>query len=360
MKQAQRNVISYSIHNILKFKIVKDKRSSFLRDLNFPFSFFEVEEVKDPEITVNIGKFSPSNNNCYLVDHKYYIKQNYFYCKDSEGRAKWEVEVLGFEEGDTTINFNGRLLSPQQIITPDLLPQNLLLKPLIGYKLGRKGYFFVHAAAVSRDGQAYLLAGRGGAFKTTLAMDFVRKRGFHFLGDDGIIIHENKVLSLPMHLGLFEYRLQHLVTEDLSYWDKVRLLKYLRKNPVCKDTDVVSVVDSATLKAVFFLVKTNGQKMDVSRIDLREAIAKLIEANKLEMTTSPCPMVMPAGSGRYLKYMMAYSFIFPNSQVARYWSDLEKGVEHVLAGLPFYEINIPQYYSSTVFDEVQKCTEQAP
>lgn len=69
-----------------------------MRDLNLEFSFFEVDAIGNPDIILNIGKFTPSNNDCYLIDHKYHIKENYLYCKDFSGKAKWEVEILGFEE----------------------------------------------------------------------------------------------------------------------------------------------------------------------------------------------------------------------------------------------------------------------
>ena len=56
--------LNYNIHDILKFKIIRD-RGHGLRDLiNLKFSFFEVEDVDNPDITLNIGKFTPSNENC--------------------------------------------------------------------------------------------------------------------------------------------------------------------------------------------------------------------------------------------------------------------------------------------------------
>lgn len=81
---------NYNIHNILKFKIMKEKRRlDLIRDINLPLSFFEVEQIDEPDIILNIGKFTPFNNECYLIDHnKYYVKENYLYVDDSAGRAK--------------------------------------------------------------------------------------------------------------------------------------------------------------------------------------------------------------------------------------------------------------------------------
>lgn len=356
--RAMKQILNYNIHDIMRFQIIRDRKREYLRDLNLLFSYFEVkEETANPDITLNIGKFSPSNQNCYLVDHKYYIKENYFYCKDEEGRARWEVEIYGFEDGDTAINFDGRVFGSHQIFMPELLPQNLFLMPLIGYKLNKKQCFLVHSAAIAKDGQACLLAGRGGAFKTALALDFVGKKGFQFLGDDGVIICPNNVLSFPISLGLVSYKLRYPVRGGLEgFHDRIRAIRYLRKEV---DYDSMPLAQQSRLKAIFFMVKTNKQIVDKAEVDLKKAVSQLAKASNLEAVISPCPMVMPAGSGRYLKYMLAYSFVFPNSQIAKYWSDLEKRLAQVLTPIPIYEIKIPQDYTPAVFNEVWRCLEQA-
>lgn len=351
-------ILNYNIHDIVRFQIIRNRKRDWLRDLNLPFSYFEVEEeIAKPDITLNIGKFSPSNQNCYLVDHKYYIKENYFYCKDEEGRARWEVEIYGFEDGDTAINFDGRVFGFHQIFIPELLPQNLFLMPLIGYKLSKKQCFLVHSAAIAKDGQAYLLAGRGGAFKTALALDFVGQKGFQFLGDDGVIIYQNNVLSFPTtSLGLVSYRLLRPVKGALEgFYDRIRAVRHLRKGV---DYDSMLLAQQSRLKAIFFMVKTNKQIVDKAEVDLKKAVSKLAKATNLEAAISPCG-AMPAGSGRYLKYMLAYSFVFPNSQIAKYWSDLEERLAHVLTATPVYEIKIPQDYTLAVFNEVWRYLEQA-
>jgi hypothetical protein len=117
---------NYNIHNILSVQIRTDN-SGLLKGLNFPLTYFEVDDFNNPDILLNIGKFVPSNNDCYLVDHKYHIKRNYFYCKDSGGKAKWEVEIKGFENLPTVINFYGKIPGRYRILAPDMLPQDSIL-----------------------------------------------------------------------------------------------------------------------------------------------------------------------------------------------------------------------------------------
>ena len=349
MKQQMKEVLNYNIHDILKFQIVRDKKRDFLKDLNLEFSFFETkEEIDTPDIVLNIGKFIPSNKNCYVVDHKYHIKDNYFYCKDSDGKARWEVEIQGFEDGKATINFDGSVLGLQSILIPDFLPQNLFLRPLIEYKLAKKGYFLIHAGAVSENNKAYLLEGRGGAFKTTLAMDFVRRKGFTFMADDRVIIHKDKVLSFPLHVSLFTFRVKHLPTENpRGFWDKVRLVKYLWRNSKYA-TNEVKIANSSTLRALLSIVKTNKEKISVREANLKETVDKLITSMEMEMVHSPVMMGM--SFGRYFKYMLAYSFVFPDSPVATYSDDLKGGLEDILENVRAYEVEIPLKYDSNVFN----------
>ena len=350
-------ILHYNIHDIVRFQIIGERGRDWLRDLNLPFSYFEVAaETANPDITLKIGKFTPSNQDCYLVDHQYYIKENYFYCKDGEGRARWEVEISGFESGNTVVNFDGGVFGSQQIFMPERLSQNLLLMPLIGYKLCEKGSFLVHSAAIAKDGQAYLLAGRGGAAKTDLALDFVRKKGFQFLGDDGVIIYRDKVLSFPISLGLVDYRLHRRVNASLEgFYDRIRAIGHLWKGVDCGS---MPLARESRLKAVFFMVKTSGTTINKVELDSKEAAGKIAKAANLEAVISPSPMVMPAGSGRYLKYMLAYSFVFPDSRIAKYWSDLEQRLAPVLTAIPVYEIRIQKDYTPAVFDDVWGSLEQ--
>lgn len=343
--------LSYNVHDILKFKIVRDKEYR-LRDLiNLKFSFFEVEDVDNPDIILNIGKFTPSNENCYLVDHKYYIKENYIYCRDSEGKAEWEVEILGFEDGETTINFSGRLKGFQSFMNPDFIAQNFLLR-LIEYKLSRKGYLFAHSAGISKNEQAYVFAGRGGTFKTSLCMDFIRRGGFEFLGDDHVILHKDKVFSFPMGLRVFGFMCDHLPNEDFwSLFNKVRFAKYLWDTRSENDNSV-KIGKPSKLKSLFFIVKTNKEVTTVREISLKEAVDKLITNNRLEDFISLGGMGI--NSGPHLKYALAYSYIFPDSPVATQKKYLEKVLKSVMENIPIHEIEIPYNYDLNVFDELHR------
>ena len=56
----------------------------------------------------------------------------------------------------------------------------------------------------------------------------------------------------------------------------------------------------------------------------------------------------------FFKYMPAYSFVFPDSQIASYWGDLKRNLAEILEGIPIYELELPSKYDLSVFSEVYR------
>lgn len=357
-----KQVLNYHVHDILKFQIIRNGKSGFGDLFNMRFSCFQVERVEKPDIVLNIGRFVPSNENCYLVDHKYYIKDNYFYCRESEGKARWEVEVKGLEWGETIINFHlSRRFQPNPVDVfrvPFFLPQAFLLR-IIEYKLGEKDYFLTHSAAISNGGKAYLLSGRAGGFKTSLCMDFVRRAGFDCLGDDRVILYRDKVFGFLMNSAMFEF-----MTEMLPDETRFGALKqaqfiggYLRGRRGKAD---VNKPKSAKLRALFLVAKStrldNKQvKFEpVPQSSLKEVVSNLLLSARLE---DFCGMGMPSfgiSSAPFLRYMLAYTFIFPKSSVATQESRLADSLTSSLENIPIYRLEIPSDYSLNTFNQIQE------
>ena len=245
-----REVLNYNIHDILKMRIVRNRTFDLLRDLNLRFSCFEVDEIERPDLTINIGPFEPSNRECYAVDRKYYVSEGYLYCRDSEKRAQWEFEILGLEEEQTVLNFNGFIFGLHQIVFPHVFAQNMVGRSLLEYKLSQQSYFLVHAASVVKNDRAFLLVGRGGANKTSVTMDLVRDKGFGFQGDDWVILRDDRVMSFPTHFLEFNFRARHLPSENLrGLGDKFRLVRYLNQRMDYRRTPI-RVTESCRLAAI--------------------------------------------------------------------------------------------------------------
>ena len=179
----------YSIHDIVKFQIRKEKRGLFW-NINPEYEYFKVDKVDDPDIIVNVGKFTPSLDGAYIVDGKYFVKENYVFHRGEY----YDVEITGLEmEEPFVVNIFPK---PKGIrkLWPILGVQNIFLRPLIEIKSVSKGFLILHAAGISDGKHGYVFAGRGGSGKTTLIMNLIRQ-GYRYLGEERVMIRSNIVYS---------------------------------------------------------------------------------------------------------------------------------------------------------------------
>jgi hypothetical protein len=66
------------------------------------------------------------------------------------------------------------------------------------------------------------------------------------------------------------------------------------------------------------------------------------------------PKMMGLGFGRFFRYMLAYSYIFPQSKVANYWNFLNRSLIDTIIKKPIFKVEIPRNYDYNVFDEVMR------
>lgn len=93
---------------------------------------------------------------------------------------------------------------------------NEWLMVCLSYLLICNGYTFLHAAAVAKDGYAYILPSWGGVGKTASVVKLIREHGYQLLGDDLVIIGENgDVYAFPKVFVLYAYH-KNLFPEILN------------------------------------------------------------------------------------------------------------------------------------------------
>jgi len=352
-----KQVLNYNIHNLIKFRIVRDRKWGFGDLMNLKFSAFQVDEIDKPDIILKIGKFTPSNRDCYLVDHKYYIRENYLYCRDSAEGATWEVEILGFEKGEAVINFNlihRPFVKPGKAVYtfPTLLPQAFLFR-LIEHRLGEKGYFLAHAAAVAKDEQGLLFAGRSGCFKTTLAMEFVRRNGYSWLGDDRVILGVGKILALPLNPRLLEFMTKHL--PDETCWTFAKQLRFLSECLLSKQHENKKhKPDSVNLKAVFLINKSNNAARKVNFYPLpQSSLSELVEGFTISRRLEDFRGMGFSINAPFLhRYMLTYSFVFPENLLSAQEEKIKEKLRSVFQSVPICAVEIPPKYSPDIFHQI--------
>lgn len=339
----------YSVHDIVTFKIIgkvglldrlfKGWWDVELRD-------FESVKMANPDFTVHFGKFTPHNQDCYFLDNKYYVKENYLYCKDSYRYIKWELEMSGFEQNNMEVRLNCNL--PGKMFISDLI-----INHLIWLKLNEKGYPIIHGSGVSKDGRAYIFAGQGASGKSSIALNLI-ERGFKLLGDHFVILNNGYVMSYPSPLHIMSFNITPPVKENMSLKDKVffysnELLFKLAGRGTATKINVKGIFPNSLegkvkLHSIFLLQPK--EKFEAERIGRENLINHLVMNQKLESLPS------------FIKYMVEYSYLFPQSNMGAYWEHYEENLRRAIPpGVEIHKLEVPRRYDAKTLNEILKKVE---
>ncbi|WP_153015967.1 hypothetical protein [Methanofollis ethanolicus] len=311
----KRIVKNYNIHDILTFQIVCDDGNDYLPDFNFPFSYFEVESVQDPDIILNVGPFKPNNSECDIVFRKYHIKKDYIYCREQEGLAKWQVEINGIETEEIIINFCWIHKSLRGVVAPNNFSQVVYLESLIDYILAKKGYCLLHVAAVCNDeNEALLFSGRSGSSKTSAIAYSINNLEYSYLGDDKIIIKNGIAYSFLRYFGLFN----HLLVSDYSkehgtFIEKIKAAVFIMKRSH-KLMSKFNIAEQGEIRSISLVDKVQGSISDLTKVsDHYDATTCSLINNNLAESLCNLNNTSDLDIPNYFFDMMcAYSYIFHN------------------------------------------------
>ena len=334
----------YSIHDIVKFKIVNTNPFEWqFNNVCKKYESFKSKKFKKSDFIIYLGKFTPSNSDCQIIDNIYYIKKDYLYCKrDSYKFTKWEFEISGFESANTIVRVSGNFLSSMAI-------SGYIIDILIRIRMNEKGYPFVHGSCISKNGRGFLFPSRSGAGKTTIALHFV-DAGWDFLSDDYTIIHDKKALNYLSQLNIFTYNLSPLIKKNIGVKSAFILgLKHLVYKLTSryikifttlypKEVFPSSIIDECKLSAIILLIPKD--KFKLNKISKDELIGHLIMSQQIE-------------SLPFTKHLVEYSYIFPESKLANHWKWYKENLEKYLPeDIPFYKVEVPRKYDSKIFEKI--------
>jgi guanylate kinase len=333
----------YSVHDIVAFKIIENvgllgepfkNRDPELQD-------FESIGMANHDFTVYLGKFTPHNQDCYFLDEKYYIKEDYLYCKDSYRYVKWELEISGFGQSNMEVRLNCNL--PGKMFASDLI-----INHLIWLKLNEKGYPIIHGSGVSKEGKAYMFAGQGASGKSTIALNLI-ERGFKLLGDHFVILNNGYIMSFRSALHITGFNITPSIKDNMCLKHKVffysnELLYKLMGRGTATKINVKgifpnSLEDKAKLHSIFLLLPK--EKFKAERISREDLISHLVMNQKLESFPS------------FIKYMVEYAYLFPQSNLATYWEHYEENLRRALSQeIEIYKLEVPRRYDAKTLNAI--------
>jgi hypothetical protein len=183
---------------------------------------------------------------------------------------------------------------PSKLITDYLEGGKIIsriLEPSLYYSLPNRGLSFLHGSAVFKD-LGLLFFGPSNVGKSTIALEMV-KRGWEFLGDDLVIVDQNRRLlpypkpvklegqTIAAHPYLFEG-----LSPNMGRIDKLALRRFMKKavekpfrtaldasiNELFKDA---KICPSCPIDRIVRLTRTTDDKPAIREIDLDSGIRSL-------------------------------------------------------------------------------------
>ena len=298
----------YDFHGLVGMRIIDHERGDLkgLAGVDDAFSYFQVESLSGvPDVTLELGSFEPHNHDCYLVDHKYHVRQNYLYCEDGWRSFRWRIEIEGFESGPTHVRLTMRGGGLRRVVLPGMYSKMLLTRQLLAQELRAKGCLLAHAAGAARSGRAVVFHGRGGNYKTSVLMSLLRSSPeWRPLGDDGVILKENQALSFPTYPALFGYRLAHKDNEHLTAFDRFRIVT--AAHLPADDAERTCYAPGADVAVLAEMRASGVDKLTIEEVPLDRNVTAMLHGMRLEQHNS----VNMGFNDVYPQYLEAYSYIF--------------------------------------------------
>lgn len=341
-------ILNYSFHDILTLKIIIRRHTAFTpRVIENKFAHYQIHgEIKNPDITVIIGPFEPKIKGSYVVDNRYRVSKNYIFTRRRHKIAAWALEIEGIESGNIVLRIHGNF--PAWWVFPG---STLFL--IVMLKLAQKGYAMLHASGASRGEKCYIFAGRSGSGKTITVFNLMRK-GFHFLGDDTIILGKEGVLNFLKPLNVrFTYDTEKMLGFKFTGRKRIPILlknmlrvvsrRYLNLfTKINVDDHFKGMIGKGgRLEKIFFMTQGEIFSLRPSKgtatLIRRMLINTRFEAEELS------------------EYCLAYSYVFPGGELGKVWKKIEKIMRDAIENSPAYEVDIPREYSLDDFGAIERC-----
>jgi hypothetical protein len=254
--------------------------------------------------------------------------------------------MSGIEGGNMTVHISNNHIG-SMFISP-------LIDFIISYKMNERGYPLVHGSSVSKNNRAYLFPARSGGGKTVTSLYLVEK-GFGFLGDNFVVLDKDNVLSFLSPLNIFSYNLAPIIKKNLKLKTEVILnLKHLLYKMTLGYAKIFTkinvrdifpnlVVDKSKLDSIFLLIPK--EEFSIEKISKDVLINHLVMNQKLETLS-------------FLKYMLEYSYMFPDSNMATHWTRYKDNLrKNISDDRPIYKIEVPQKYDTNTFERIVEVIE---
>lgn len=344
--------MNFNIHNLVKLK-VEGTNKGYLRYLSQDYSHFRTDGPVDSDLDIIVSDFTPDNHNCYVVNHKYWIKKNYLFCADRHKTVRWKVCLTNLTGRKTTVYFSGSKFG-------EVFLRDYIIEPLIGLKLAAKGFSLLHASGIAINDKGFIFPACKGVGKTSTILNLIGKGAF--LGNDKVILSKDgTIYSYPSLVHIFDYNLSDVpyVFESLTLKQKAEIkIKHLinvlswgyASFPLNVNPQSLwgELGKSCSLRSLILLTKTNRDAINIAKChDKEKLIKRLCIINRYEMQY-------------FDELLLAYLYAYPESDrnIEYYWQLFSNNVSQALRGVVCYEVELPERYTSDTYARIHELLEE--
>lgn len=194
---------------------------------DFPFSGFEVGEVSDPDITIEVKKdINFSKEGLSRLDFWFYGKEGgkFVYFEDTFFGVKNKV-LLKNLDGKAEIHVTKPTLRLDRFYSPRSRKSlNDLIGTIIRIKLIKNGYLNIHAACLSKDRTTILLAAFPQMGKTLLTLQLLND-GFKYVSEDTVLVDsDGNAYFTPSPITIHHDFIKLIDRNYISAWEYYRIL----------------------------------------------------------------------------------------------------------------------------------------
>ncbi len=262
----------YKFHNELNIRFITDN-PDFYSFVNENFSFFKTEpENSQPDLEIKVYFHKKNNSslekrlayNLFSNDDRilYYGRGFKIYAHQKGKLLQINTYVWNelFRDSFNLLRIGRKAAQRGKYLR---VMRNSFHLPLF-YLLESRGYIILHGSAVAKNNKAYLFLGANYVGKTTIALNLIYSRNFKLLGDNFLIIKDNKLYAFPDQIGATSLTLNSLPVKIKSHLvsDKHRLNLPLEK-----------IILSSYSAKVFFIQL--GPEPEIKKIDINFALKRL-------------------------------------------------------------------------------------
>jgi len=336
---------SYDIHNFCSFKLINSLRlGGFLASRNIEYEHFRTGNISKPHFVIRVHDLNRIKENSDFADDEYLIIKDRFSAKNGSGSCMWVIKIRGLDDFVNVIDLYGHVSGLRKLFKYTAL-KNIFVRSLISLHLIKCGCALVHSSAVSVGEKAFLFVGRPGVFKTSLAMEFIRKYGAEYLGEENSIIRKGIAYPFPLNIKSFEYKLKWFRNEKpRSKQEKLCLIRYV----LCdKSRNKVPISKPCKIEGVFFL--KSGDRFSIRKAELnKEMLIDLVKNEKLEIGLTPTHMLSSVKKNFFDRYISAYGSVFKESFVGEMWMYLEQIFVDSFSNALLFYVSMPRDFNSSI------------